>query len=277
MPVLVITGVGMAAATRLRTVPLLEDTFEVVMFEAGRPKAASPERVIARLADEAADALATAGVPAAHVYGLSFGGLIAQELALRHPEAVRSLVLAATSAGGDAYVPPDEDAQEFIRRRTDMPADEGLWAAVPYNYALLTRRRGAVRIGEDIAERVRRPVDRAHHRLQSSAAFEHDATGRLSEVTAPTLVVHGTEDRIVPPGNGRALAELIPDARLHVVDDGAHMLPTDAPQADAEVTRFLLDVEGATGSSTRRPVRAQTQRPAARRRAPSPAPRRTRD
>src|SRR5436190_2482498 len=242
VPVLVITGVGMAAATRLRTVPLLEDTFDVVMFEAGRPEPASPGGVIARLADEAAEALATAGLPAAHVYGLSFGGLVAQELALRHPESVRSLVLAATSAGGDAYVPPDDDAQEFIRRRTEMPGAEGLWAAVPYNYALVTRRRRAVRISEDIMERIRRPVDRAHHRLQSSAAFEHDGTGRLSELTAPTLIVHGAEDRIVPPENGRVLARLIPGARLHVVDDGAHMLPTDAPQADAEVTRFLLDV-----------------------------------
>src|SRR6478752_1769941 len=215
-PVLVITGVGMAATTALRTVPQLEQAFAVITFEAGGPGAADPQEVIPRLADEAADALAAAGAPAAHEYGLSFGGLVAQELALRHPGIVRSLVLAATSAGGDAYVPPDDDAQEFIRRRVDMPVDEGLWAAVPYNYAVVTRRRGAVRIGEDIAERVRRPIDRAHHRAQSAAAFSHDATGRLQEVGAPTLVVHGTEDRIVPLGNGRALAELIPGARLHV-------------------------------------------------------------
>jgi pimeloyl-ACP methyl ester carboxylesterase len=245
----------MAAATRLRTLPQLEEAFEVVMFEAGRAGAASPEEVIPRLADEAAGALAGAGSPAAHVYGLSFGGLIAQELALRHPEAVRSLVLAATSAGGDARVPPDGDAQEFIRRRADMPVDEGLWAAVPYTYAVVTRRRRAARIGEDILERVRRPVDPAHRRVQQSAVLAHDATGRLPEVTAPTLVVHGAEDRMVPLDNGRALAGLIPGARLHVVDDGAHMLPTDAPQAGAEVIRFLLEVEQdvATTRSRRRP------------------------
>ncbi len=252
----------MAAAARLRTVPLLEETFEVVVFEAGRPDAASPEEVIPRLADEAAAVLAAAGSPAVHVYGLSFGGLIAQELALRHPGVVRSLVLAATSAGGDAGVPPDDDAQEFIRRRADMPVDEGLWAAVPYNYALVTRRRRAGRIGEDILERVRRPVDPAHHRVQRSAVLAHDAAGRLPQVTAPTLVVHGTEDRLVPLDNGRALAGLIPGARLHVVDDGAHMLPTDAPQADAEVIRFLHEVDG--GSATTR-SRARGSGSAARR------------
>jgi pimeloyl-ACP methyl ester carboxylesterase len=207
---------------------------------------------------------------------VSFGGLVAQELALRHPGVVRSLVLAATSAGGDAYVPPDDDAQEFIRRRVDMPVDEGLWAAVPYNYALVTRRRGAVRIGEDIMERVRRPVDRAHHRLQSSAAFAHDTTAQLSDVTAPTLVVHGTEDRIVPPDNGRALAKLIPGARLHLVDAAGHMLATDAPQADAEVIRFLLEVERANGSTRRKTGPRTTQRPEARTPAPPRARPRTR-
>ena len=258
VPVLLITGVGMAAAARLRTLPQLEDAFEVVMFEAGRVDPAGPEEVIPWLADEAAGALPAAGARAAHVYGLSFGGLIAQELALRHPEAVRSLVLAATSAGGEARVPPDDDAQEFIRRRADMPVDEGLWAAVPYTYALATRRRGAARIGEDILERVRRPVEPAHHRVQRSAVLAHDATDRLPEVTAPTLVIHGTEDRLVPPDNGRALAGLIPGARLHVVDDGAHMLPTDAPQADAEVIRFMREVEkgAAKRSRARRPGQA---------------------
>jgi pimeloyl-ACP methyl ester carboxylesterase len=275
-PVLLITGVGMAATTRLRTAPLLERSFEVVMFEAGRPGVAKPDRVIPRLADDAAGALADAGAKSAHVYGVSFGGLVAQELALRHPQVVRSLVLAATSAGGDAYVPPDDDAQEFIRRRADMPVEEGLWAAVPYNYAVVTRRRGAIRIGEDIMERVRHPVDRAHVRLQSSAAFAHDAAGRLPEVTAPTLVVHGTEDRIVPPDNGRALAELIPRARLEVLDDAAHMLATDAPRADAEVIRYLLELERANGSAKRKPGPRPTQRPAGRTPAPSRARRRTR-
>jgi pimeloyl-ACP methyl ester carboxylesterase len=159
-----------------------------------------------------------------------------------------------------------------------MPVDEALWAAVPYNYALVTRRRGAVRIGEDIAARVRRPIDRGNHRAQSAAAFEHDATGRLHEVVAPTLVVHGTEDRIVPIDNGRALAELISGARLHVADDAAHMLATDAPQADAEVSRFFGEIErSASGSAKRRPGPPPSQRPATRRRAPSPARRRTRD
>ena len=172
------------------------------------------------------------------MYGLSFGGMVAQELVLRHPERVRSLVLGATSAGGRLRTPPAEGAADFIRRRAEMPADEGLWAAVPYNYALATRRRAADRIGQDVAARLRDPVPPEDHRVQREAVLEHDAAARLGAVAAPTLVVHGEEDLMVPPANAHALADAIPGARLHLVPDAAHVIPTDAPEADAEVLRL---------------------------------------
>jgi pimeloyl-ACP methyl ester carboxylesterase len=249
-PLLLVAGVGMAAVAELRTVPLLARHFDVLMLRAGHPQAASPSTLIRRLAADAARLLDDAGARAAHVYGLSFGGMVAQELALRDPERVRSLVLGATSAGGALRTPPDDRAGEFLRRRTQMPVDEGLWAAVPYSYALLTRRRRAERIGEDIAARRRRPVDGAHHAIQRTAAIGHDTGARLHAISVPTLVVHGEQDRLVPPANGRALAEAIPGARLHVAQGAAHVYPTDAPEIDGEVVRFLLE----------QPVRAPRRR-----------------
>jgi pimeloyl-ACP methyl ester carboxylesterase len=251
-PVLLVVGVGMAAATELRTLPLLEKDFEVLVLRAGHPSGASARTLVRRLADDAAALLEDAGIASAHVYGLSFGGMIAQELALRGPERVRSLVLGATSAGGALRVAPDDRTREFLRRRAEMPVDEGLWAAVPYSYALATRRRHAQRIGEDIIERLRRPVDPAHHRAQRLAAIEHDASRRLHAIAAPTLVVHGEEDRIVPPANGRALADGVPGARLHLVPGAAHVYPTDAPEVEAEIVRFLLE-QPANGAGRQRP------------------------
>ena len=159
----------MAAATRLRTLPVLADRFRVITMHAG---AARGDRghVIAGLAEEAIALLDADGAARAHVYGLSFGGMIAQELALAFPDRVQSLVLGATSGGGRLRVAPDDDAREFIKRRSEMPMLEGLWASVPYSYALATRRRRAPRIGEDIAERLKAPPDLDHHRSQRAAA-----------------------------------------------------------------------------------------------------------
>ena len=238
-PVLLLAGAGLSAAATLRTLPLLEEYFDVLVPRTVGVAGAAPATLIAQLADAAAAQLDDAGAEAAHVYGLSFGGLVAQELVLRHPGRVRSLVLGATSAGGRLRTPPGDGAADFIRRRADMPADEGLWAAVPYNYALATRRRAAGRIGQDVAARLRDPVPPEDHRVQREAVLEHDAADRLGAVAAPTLVVHGEADLMVPPANAHALADAIPGARLHLVPDAAHVIPTDAAEADAEVLAFL--------------------------------------
>lgn len=241
-PVLLVTGVGMAAAVGLRTVPVLAEHFRVLAFHAGRPSGSAPVRtVIDQLADEAVAMLDAAGEARFHVYGLSFGGMVAQEIAARHPERLKTLVLGATTAGGDLRVSADDATQDFIRRRARMPAEEGLWASVPYSYAVLTRRRHAQRIGQDIAQRMKAPVDRDVHHIQRQAVLAHDAGDRLRGIAVPTLVVHGEEDLMVPPANGVRLGQVIPGARVLLLPGAAHLYPTDVPDADQRVASFLLE------------------------------------
>ena len=165
--------------------------------------------------------------------------MIAQEVALRHPDRVRALVLGATTRGGDAHVPASDDVVAFIRLRAQMTAEHAVWASVPINYAPRTRRDGGHRIAEDIAQRLRFPVEGEYYAAQLAAANGHDA--RVEDIAAPTLVVHGEEDVLIPPENGRRLAADIPGAELSMWPGAAHLYFTDEPEVDRYVATWLRD------------------------------------
>jgi 3-oxoadipate enol-lactonase len=242
-PVLLVMGLGMASTGWWRTIPVLAEGLRVISFDnrgAGRSDRPRGSYTLAQMTDDAIAVLDAAKVATASVYGISMGGMIAQELAIRHPERVRALVLGACTPGGTGHTLPDGEVLDFLRRRPTMPLEEGVWASVPYNYGRTTRERHADRIGEDVKQRLRYPPDPDGYRSQVEAARWHDTNGRLGSVSAPTLVLHGSEDRIVPIANGRRLADLIPGAQFEVLEGAAHLYPTDAPDADRKVLRFLL-------------------------------------
>ena len=246
-PVLLVMGLGMNATGWWRTVPVLAESFRVIAFDnrgVGRSGRPPGPYTLAEMADDAAAVLDAAGEERAHVYGISLGGMIAQELALRHPRRVASLVLGATTPGGPRAVRADDATLAFFGRRAQMPAEEAVWASVPYNYGAATRREHAQRIAEDIERRLRFPIEPAPYEAQLAAALDHDALDRLPGLSVPTLVVHGEEDRMVAPDNARILVGAIPDAELALWPGVGHLYFTDEPEADRGVARFLA--EGAT-------------------------------
>ena len=248
-PVLLVMGLGMNATGWWRTIPVLADSgLRVIAFDnrgVGRSDRPPGPYTMAELADDAVAVLDTAAVDRAHIYGISLGGMIAQELALRHPDRVERLVLGATTPGGARSIPASESVLAFLHRRGQMPAEEAVWASVPYNYAPGTRSGHGERIAEDIVQRLRFPIEPEPYQAQLAAALGHDAGDRLGTVVAPTLILHGQEDVMVPPGNGRLLAELIPAARLIELAGSGHLYPTDDPTADREVATFLTQREAA--------------------------------
>jgi pimeloyl-ACP methyl ester carboxylesterase len=250
--VLALSGIGLTAAVAVRWVAGLSSEHRVIRVSDGDVDAPAEEGsgMEARVS-RAIAALDAAGVESAHVVGLSFGGAVAQEIAIRHPERVRSLVLGATSGGGELYVPPEQPVRDFLRGLDELPAEEGLWGSIPYLYAPRTRRRHALRIGEDVARRVTEPLDPADLRAQCTAARTHDAGARLDRITAPTLILHGEEDRMLPAENGRRLASAIAGAHLVTLPHGAHAFPTDVPEAARELVNFVRAQSGPRRGLTR--------------------------
>jgi len=241
-PVLLIMGLGLSGGAWWRTVPVLARRLRVITFDnrgVGRSPAFSQAYTTDAMADDAATVLDAAGVERAHVYGISLGGMVAQQLALRHPERVRSLVLGATTPGGPRAVPADPEAIAFFRRRIHMDTEEALRASVPINYSPRCREEHADRIEEDIAQRLAHPFSRTAYRSQLFAAAWHNSYGALPRIAVPTLVVHGRLDRAIPLGNGELIADRIPGARLRILEQAGHLYPTEEPGADEAIARFF--------------------------------------
>jgi 3-oxoadipate enol-lactonase len=252
-PVLLLGGQGMTSDGWWATIPVLSRSFRVIAFDnrdTGRSSRSHWAYTTAQMAEDALAVLDAAGVRRAHVYGISLGSLVGQELALRHPERVEALVLGASSAGGwAAYKPsPSSPAQTFLVRAGAMGPEEAEWAAVPYTYAEKTRRMHPDRIAADIQHRMSSPPTPLGYLHQATAVATHDAYERLNQMTAPTLVVHGEQDIFIPPVNALVLAERIPAAELRLWPDAGHMFLIDEPRADEEIAQFLLRHTAAPGA-----------------------------
>lgn len=206
----------------------------------GRSTAPEPQPTMADFADDAAAVLDHFGLERVPVIGVSFGGMVAQELALRHPHRVERLVLCCTSsggAGGASYplheltaLSEEESAAVSLSIsdvRTREWDDERRRVAID---RLLTDRRAAPAHGD--------PEARRGSERQLEARRHHDTWDRLPSITAPTLVCAGRHDGIAPPANSEALAGRIPGARLEWYDGGHLFLLQDA-RAWPDIAAFL--------------------------------------
>jgi 3-oxoadipate enol-lactonase len=239
-PVLMIMGLGASSRLWFRLLPWVARQHRAIVFDNRGTGGSAPVRALLSmrgLAEDAVTVLDAAGVERAHVYGISLGGMIAQEVALRHPDRVEALVLGATTPGGAEHVPPADHVVEFLRLRAQMTAEHAVWASVPINYAPRTRLEGGDRIARDIEQRLRYPIEPEYYSAQLDAANAHDA--RVHDIRAPTLVVHGGEDVLILPANGRRLVELIPDAKLSLWPAAAHLYFTDEPEIDRHIAGWL--------------------------------------
>jgi pimeloyl-ACP methyl ester carboxylesterase len=219
---------------------LLRSDFDVIAYDHRGVGASTPldgPVTIRQMADDAAALLGALDVGSAHVLGISMGGMVAQELALGHAEHVRTLTLGCTYCGGEGSAL----ASEIVMRKLAAAMASGdreraLRAGWEMNVssAMAADDRAYARFREIGMQRaVAVPV--IMEQLQACAA--HDANARLAQLAMPTLVVHGTEDQLLPVQNGRLIASLIPAARLEIFDDVGHLFFWERPERSAELVR----------------------------------------
>jgi 3-oxoadipate enol-lactonase len=191
---------------------------------------------IALMASDAAAVLDAAGVENAHVFGVSMGGMIAQEFALQYPKRVRSLILGCATAGGPHAVQAEPAAIQTLMRQ-EMTPEESKEAIIPFIYDAATPRE---RIDEDMAIRMKWYLTSQGYAGQLQGILGWEAYGRIRNITAPTLIIHGETDRLIPPANAKLIADRVPGAKLVLIPHASHIFETDQPEAAHQaILQFL--------------------------------------
>lgn len=245
-PLLLHPGFGCTVEIFWANAPELARHFRVIVFDprgAGRSSTGNGVAAPTTYADDAVAVLDAAGVATAHILGTSFGGMMAQHIALEHPRRVRRLVLGCTTAGGEQHVmPPGENMAKFMAASeiTDPIAAVRSTYALNYSDAYVAAHDAEI-VARSLANAELRstPEGRA---TQIAAAQAHDTRGRLGAITCPTFVAHGADDGTIPSENGRALAAGIPNARFKLYPGGRHLFFMEcADELNADIVAFLQD------------------------------------
>jgi len=238
--ILLIMGLGYTSHMWYRIRPRLAKHYLTLACDnrgVGRSDVPPGPYSIPLMASDAAAVLDAAQVQSAHVFGVSMGGMIAQEFALQYPRRVRSLILGSTAAGGPTAVRAEPEATQMLKERSGMSPEQATEAAIPFIYDSATPRE---RIDEDVT--MRRPwIPRPEaYTAQLQGILTWEGYSRLSAILSPTLVIHGESDRLVPPGNAKLIAERIPGAKLVMIPHAGHIFLTDQTEAAQDAIYTFL-------------------------------------
>ncbi|MBY0274216.1 alpha/beta hydrolase [Candidatus Binatia bacterium] len=254
-PLLLIMGLAADSQAWMFQIPDFAKEYRVIAFDnrgVGRSSKPAGPYSIHEMADETAGLLDALKIDRAHVVGVSMGGMIAQELVLRHPERVRALVLACT------YPEPDADiertrtftVQQFggsIDASGAMHVDLKAINPMMFMQQLLPNVFNQTFIEKELPKLMQIFAGALQYGFsmeailgQVGAVMSHKATDRLHQIKSPTLVITGDADRLVPPAGSEILAREIPNAKLVKIPGGSHGFNFETPDVfNREVLDFL--------------------------------------
>jgi pimeloyl-ACP methyl ester carboxylesterase len=224
-------------------VPMFANQFRVLTFDqrgSGQSEKPDMEYSITMLADDTATLMDHVGFASAHIIGVSMGGMIAQEFALRHPKKTRSLVLGCTTPGGPKVVRIGGNALTRAYSTEPLSAEERGKALAEAAFTKGYIEKHPEIIPAMIEMRRQRPIDPVALGHRMKAAFAHDTYDRLPQITCPTLVITGKDDALISWENSRILAERIPGAKFVLLEPAGHVFWTEQPEQSRDALLAFL-------------------------------------
>jgi pimeloyl-ACP methyl ester carboxylesterase len=221
----------------------LAERFRVITFDprgVARSEAGAEALSIKLIADDVAALLNALGVEQAHILGASFGGFVAQEFALGYPAMTRSLILCCTSFGGPNHVIPPVETLAAMASTKGLNTEDRVRENLLLAFSPAYLHEHPQEIERVCALRAANVVPESVYLQQLQAAMQFCAEDRLANIAAPTLIVTGDADTIVPPQNSRNLAAKMPRAKLVTVSGGSHTFFIEqADEFNNIVTEFI--------------------------------------
>jgi 3-oxoadipate enol-lactonase len=257
-PLVLIQGLGVGRWGWEPVVDRLARRFQVITVDnrgIGASDAPPGPYSVRAMAEDVVAVLDDAGVGSASVVGTSLGGMVAQELALAHPDRVDRLVLVATIPGGRWTAPMPLKTAYLFTWAPLLAGEVRLRGFVNHALGPETLRRRARVVERLMARKRAHPQSEQAWRAQATAGVLFDPGGRQRRITQPTLILQGTADQVVNPANAELLAGLIQDARLRYFEGAGHLLYWDEPRRFVRVVRGFLTRPAASAPTPERAVR----------------------
>jgi pimeloyl-ACP methyl ester carboxylesterase len=233
-PLLMIMGLGASsAAWDPDLVEKLARDFRVITFDnRGTGQSDKPDAPYSMemFADDAAGVLDHLSIRRAHIFGVSMGGMISQEFALRHPQRVQTLTLGCTTAGGTHSVPPPPESLRVLTApREGVAPEELIRRGWPLGYTADYIETHRAQLEASIPRLLKHPTPPFAFQRQLEGTYTLKTYDRLPQIKSPTLVITGAQDCLIPARNSGILAERIPGARLHLIKQAGHAFMGQCP------------------------------------------------
>ncbi len=246
-PLILIPGLPAISSDWYPFAASLSESFTVITYDnRGSGQSSEPEGryTIPLMAEDVVRLLDVLRIERAHVFGISMGGMIAQELTIRWGHRVDRLVLGCTHAGGSHFIQPEAEVIDAFALTTD-DWGERMRRFAPLAFSLGYLRSQPDAIARFVEKKTQDFQSYSGYRRQYGAANRHDAFGRLGQISHRTLIITGTEDRVVVPENSRVLCTVIPNAKLATIEKAGHLFFVEQPGLTLD--RLLPFIRGKDG------------------------------